>query len=65
VVDSVPGPGQDSAGRLAQGYTVHIRTGLGQTGALFVATENYTVEALRPKLAELARTLDAVKAMSG
>lgn len=65
VVDSVPGPGQDDTGALAQGYTVHIRTGLGQTGQLFVSRSDYQVATLRPKLAALAATLDAVKGMSG
>lgn len=65
VVDSVPGPGQDETGQLAQGYTVHIRTGLGQVGQLFVSRQDYNVATLRPKLAALAATLDAVKMMSG
>jgi len=65
VLDSVPGPGQDESGALAQGYTIHIVTGLGQKGQLFVPTSRYQVETVRPLLAKLAATLDAVKGMSG
>lgn len=65
VTDSVPGPGQDETGALAQGYTVHIRTGLGQSGQVFVSRTDYNITTLRPKLAALAATLDAVKRMSG
>lgn len=65
VISQVPGPGQDDSGVLAQGYTITIQTGLGHQGRVFVPQDKYAVDQIRPRLAQLAQTLDAVGTLSG
>lgn len=65
VISQVPGPGQDESGTLAQGYTITIQTGLGHTGKLFVPQDKYTAEQVRPRLAALAQTVDAIGQLEG
>lgn len=65
VISQTPGPGTDDSGSLAQGYTITIQTGLGHTGKLFVSTDKYSVDQVRPRLAALAQVIDNVGQLSG
>jgi hypothetical protein len=65
VTSQTPTTAAGENGQLASGQMINIRTGLGNTGQVFVPYSEYRPEVVRPKLADLAARLDAVAGLKG
>jgi hypothetical protein len=64
VVSQQPKSGPGPHGNYVAGVEVMIRTGLGNTGSLFVPMADFSPERIRPLAASLAQRLDDVSRLT-
>lgn len=54
----------DQLGHVTQGVTVYFKTGLGQTGSVFIAKDAYSVDNVRTAIRGKVAAMDAVSQLT-